>query len=128
VSCAKMAEQIEMLFGFWTRVGRMKRRQCGLIGLCQITLTTCSLLRWWAISVIIWIARCGYCLSFIRELQNDHITRRIFCQQLFWVAESCMSFSIAWQFASFSSWAWRFLEHRYFKKYCSSAFKVWRNF
>jgi len=26
VSCAKMAEQIEMLFGFWTRVGQMKRR------------------------------------------------------------------------------------------------------
>jgi len=24
VSCAKMAEQIEMLFGLWTRVGRMK--------------------------------------------------------------------------------------------------------
>jgi len=29
VSCAKMVEQIEMLFGFWTRVGRMKRRRCG---------------------------------------------------------------------------------------------------
>jgi len=26
VSCAQMAEQIEMLFGFWTLVGRMKRR------------------------------------------------------------------------------------------------------
>ena len=31
VSCAKMAEQIEMLFGFWTRVGRMKQRRCGLM-------------------------------------------------------------------------------------------------
>jgi len=31
VSCAKMAEQIEMLFGFWTRVGRMKWRRCGLM-------------------------------------------------------------------------------------------------
>jgi len=25
-----MAEQIEMPFGFWTWVGRMKRQQCGL--------------------------------------------------------------------------------------------------
>jgi len=31
VSFAKTAEQIEMLFGFWTRVGRMKRRRCGLM-------------------------------------------------------------------------------------------------
>jgi len=28
---AKMAEQIKMLFGFWTWVGRMKRRQCRLM-------------------------------------------------------------------------------------------------
>jgi len=25
-----MAEPIEILFGFWTQVGRMKHRQCGL--------------------------------------------------------------------------------------------------
>jgi len=31
MSCAKMAEQIEMMFGFWTRVGRVKRRRCGLM-------------------------------------------------------------------------------------------------
>jgi len=31
VSCARMAEQIEMSFGFWTRVGRVKRRRCGLV-------------------------------------------------------------------------------------------------
>jgi len=30
----KMAEQIEMLFGFWTRVGRMKLRRCGLMSNC----------------------------------------------------------------------------------------------
>jgi len=29
-SCAKMAEQIEMLFGFWTPVGRIKQLWCGL--------------------------------------------------------------------------------------------------
>jgi len=27
MSCAKMAEQIEMVFGFWTRVGLMKRQR-----------------------------------------------------------------------------------------------------
>ena len=26
-----MAEQIEMPFGFWTRVGLMKRRRCGFV-------------------------------------------------------------------------------------------------
>jgi len=31
VSCAKTAEQIEILSGFWTRVSRMKRRRCGLM-------------------------------------------------------------------------------------------------
>jgi len=31
VSCAKMAEHVEMLFCFGTRVGRMKRKQCGLM-------------------------------------------------------------------------------------------------
>jgi len=31
MSCAKMAEQIEMLFGFWTQVGSMKRQRCGLM-------------------------------------------------------------------------------------------------
>jgi len=40
VSCAKTAEQIELLFGFWATVGRMKRRR-GDAALCQITLTTC---------------------------------------------------------------------------------------
>ena len=31
VSGAETAEQIEMLFGLCTRVGRMKRRRCGLL-------------------------------------------------------------------------------------------------
>jgi len=31
MSCAKMAEQRQMLFGFWIRVGRMKWRRCGLM-------------------------------------------------------------------------------------------------
>jgi len=31
VSCARIAEQIEMLFDFWTWVGRMKRRRCDLM-------------------------------------------------------------------------------------------------
>jgi len=31
VSSAKMTEQIKMLFGFWARVGRMKRQRCGLL-------------------------------------------------------------------------------------------------
>ena len=31
MSCAKLAEQIEMVFGFWTRLGRMKRPPCGLM-------------------------------------------------------------------------------------------------
>jgi len=30
VSCSKMAEQIELLFGFWTQLDQMKRRRCGL--------------------------------------------------------------------------------------------------
>jgi len=33
--------------------------------------------------------------------------------------------NLAWQFASCSSWEWRFLEHRSFTKYGSNAFKVW---
>jgi len=59
VSCAKMAEQNEMLFGLWTRVGPRKLglgegtdwrhllnsiapRMCGAtVAFCQITLTTC---------------------------------------------------------------------------------------
>ena len=31
VSCAKMGEPIEMPFGLWTRVSRMKWWQCGLM-------------------------------------------------------------------------------------------------
>jgi len=37
VSCTKMAEQIEMLFGFWTRAWGSGSDAA----LCQITLTTC---------------------------------------------------------------------------------------
>jgi len=63
VSCAKLAESIEMLFGLWTRVGPRRRvlggvhagtiwriplnrpRAAALRSFCQITLTTCYLLQ-----------------------------------------------------------------------------------
>jgi len=44
VSYTKMAEQLKMLFGFWTRLERMKRRRCGLISDCFDHLLTLIIL------------------------------------------------------------------------------------
>jgi len=71
MSCVKMPEAIDLLFGLWTRVGRrMYKFRCicqvapmcnlanmnepsvcdGSAALCQITLTTCS--KWWLSAIL----------------------------------------------------------------------------
>jgi len=80
MSCAKMAEPIEMPFGIWTRVGPRKHVLGGTIGCtlgqpntiapsmcggdaacCQITLTNCSL---FGMIVL-------YCISLLMLIKKD---------------------------------------------------------